>query len=127
MRRLIPWGCLLLICGCGSQNDGTSTATTEAPAAATKPAGDATPAKPEDPVIPVLFTRVDGLLKKGELGKSIEAMSQAIAHDPDCAKAYALRARLHADLNMNANATADFGTAIRLDPANASYYNARGH
>lgn len=74
----------------------------------------------------VLLERAAALLKQRNIPRAIEALSQAIAADPDNPRSYTQRALVYAGIKQDANALADFNAANRLDPKNAKLLNSRG-
>ena len=76
---------------------------------------------------------VDKLLKKavaqekaGDAKGAIELVSQVIGNDPGNSRAFKVRADIYAGLRQDANALADYSAAIRIDPKDVRWLNARG-
>ncbi len=137
MRRLLPWGLLLFVCGCGSATN-TSDSNASTPGQQTSTAANATSTTTgatadvapgthvADPKVRAALETAHAAIKSGNYRRAVDILGQVIGDDPECAEAFFLRAQLNAVTKMDANAIADFSTAIRLAPQNPRYYNAKG-
>ena len=66
------------------------------------------------------------LLNHKQTAKCIEILSLVVATKPDDHEALYLRGMAYQQGGQNANALADYNTAIRIDPNQAQYYATRG-
>ena len=79
-----------------------------------------------DPETQAALRQAEKLTAKGKLGLAVEALSRIIGEHPKTALAFVLRAQANALRHNDADALADFSTAIELEPQKASHYVARG-
>jgi tetratricopeptide (TPR) repeat protein len=70
--------------------------------------------------------KAEQLTADGKLGAAVEALSQVIGDHPKIALAFLLRGQANAQRHNDADAIADFSTAIELEPKNSTNYVARG-
>lgn len=120
---VVTWSLLLFVgvIGCGGDDaesggdlgDGSS-------------ASAGTPETVEESVVGKLLDQAVSRVKSGDSKGAVELLSQVIGNDPDNARAYAIRADIYAGAKQDANALADFSAAIRIEPKNVRWLNARG-
>jgi tetratricopeptide (TPR) repeat protein len=127
MRKTLWTIALGTLVGCGSGKDeGTTAATTPAPAQ------DGTPAAPGGDGKPVTLTAEQGLqlakklIEKRELQNALQVLTQVIKAKPTYADAYLQRANLLSAANRNTLAIEDLSAAVKLQPDNAKTWNSRG-
>jgi tetratricopeptide (TPR) repeat protein len=128
---------LLILSGCGSNNDSHTDNSTTSPSNTAESRAE-TGEKPEAGVVAKELTQsetsnlVQQLLEQataeetsGQFLKSNELLSQTIGLDPENAALYNRRARIYIKLRQSAHALADFAAAVRLDPENPKLRNER--
>lgn len=128
MRRLALLAILIGFCGCGSKSGQPSQAASDREnlanpvvnADAPRDAGHE--ADPDDAEL----RQVQKLTEKGQLADAVEAASNYIGTHPKSAQAFRLRALASAMRHNDADAAADFSTAIILEPQVAAHSIARG-
>ena len=127
-RPLVLVACFLLFAlavglpGCGDDSDGGGTEGGEKKAdVAPRPSGEKS-----DAAVETLIDQAIARVKAGDSKGAIELLSQVIGNDPNNARAFAIRADIYAARKQDANALADFGSAIRIEPETPKWRNARG-
>ncbi len=153
MRRLALLAVLLGLCGCGSRtgqpaNEQTADplpigdVTRAEPASAAAPAANSAGSSAKSTVSYLgphdsSFSSLSGtqqaglqnaekLLRTGQLGMAVQALSNLISENPKNALAFVLRGQANAERHNDADASADFSTAVTLEPQNPERYSARG-
>jgi tetratricopeptide (TPR) repeat protein len=134
MRRLAVLVTLIGICGCSSKGAHPPESETAAPLSnggASKEVVSYLEAGEDslrdlDTAVQDQLRRAETLTNQGQYRLAIEALSQLIARHPETALAFVLRGRVNGELHHDADALADFSTAVRMEPQNASHYAARG-
>ena len=69
---------------------------------------------------------VQKMTANGKLGAAVELCGNYIGKHPESAQAFRLRAQANALRHNDADAVADFSTAIKIEPKYANHYVARG-
>ncbi len=154
MRRLALLAVLLGLCGCSSRTAtpavdqaAESLPTSDVTRVGSGPASSATSAKtassekasapsylgPHDESFARLSSNVKAELEKaeqqireGQLGMAVQTLSLLIGENPKNSLAFVLRGEANAQRKNDADALADFSTAVELDPTNADRLSARG-
>ena len=134
-RRILPCATfallavLVVFCGCNSRSDKPTQAAgdhetlanpvvnADTPPDAAHEGGDSDEAD---------LRQVQTLTKQGQLATAVELCGNFIGTHPKSAEAFRLRALANAMRHNDADAVADFSTAIILEPKNAPYRIARG-
>jgi tetratricopeptide (TPR) repeat protein len=133
MRKLALLAALVCLCGCNSRSakppetasDHEALASPVVTADATHDASHA--AAPDQPdADDDSLRQAQKLTAQGQLAAAVEACSNFIGTHPKSAQAFRLRAVASAMRHNDADAAADFSTAIILEPQSASHRIARG-
>ncbi len=134
MRNYVWLSLVVVTLGCGRSSDTTPAA--GVPLAINGPSrvDAAKPLTTPDPAAGVTNTVVEQLFKKaqqaaraGQLGVSVEAISQAIGLEPGDSRLFRLRADVYSRMGEYANARADFALAVQTEPRSAELRNIRGY
>jgi tetratricopeptide (TPR) repeat protein len=142
MRRLALFAVLLGICGCNSRGSSPPTAETlsdpptDAVVQAQPASGKASAVSyvgPHDRSFTALPASVQAELQQaekelrdGQLAAAIQTLGLVIGENPKTSLAFVLRGQANAERHNDADAFADFSTAVQLDPENPERYSARG-
>jgi tetratricopeptide (TPR) repeat protein len=129
MRRLALLAILVGFCGCNSRSGKPTQAAGEHETLATPVVNADTPsdAPHEDgDSDDATLRQVQKLTTQGQLATAVELCGNFIGTHPKSAEAFRLRALANAMRHNDADAVADFSTAIILEPKNAPYRIARG-
>ena len=70
--------------------------------------------------------RAEQQIREGQLGMAVQTLSLLIGENPKNSLAFVLRGEANAQRKNDADALADFSTAVELDPSNADRLSARG-
>jgi tetratricopeptide (TPR) repeat protein len=143
MRRLALLAVLLGMCGCnsrGPQPAGDQAAdemptgsVTQAQPASAKPSAGASYLGPHDHSYVSLTSNVKSELARaetqihnGQLSMAVQTLSLLIGANPKNSLAFVLRGQANAERRNDADALADFSTAVELEPENPERLSARG-
>jgi tetratricopeptide (TPR) repeat protein len=142
MRRFALLAATIWLCGCGSHPPTASESSANQKASDAPPAtANAEPAaaRPNsyldaansslhelDPETQSALRQAETLTADGKLGLAVEALSRIIGDHPKTALAFLLRGQANAQRHNDADALADFSTAIELEPHKSTHYVARG-
>lgn len=80
----------------------------------------------DEPVVTDLIRRAQDAFSNGRREEAMGLAAKAIAADPKNARAYFVRAQLHAQSDERTNALADFNETLKLDPSMAAAWQDRG-
>lgn len=136
MRSLVLFAAVVGVCGCG--HSGAKPDATDAQASSSSAAGAASQQPASylervesfhslDPEIQSELHKAEALIGQGKLGVAIEVLSRLIGEHPKTALAFAMRAQANSNVRHDADAFADYSTAIELEPKNSEHYVGRGY
>jgi tetratricopeptide (TPR) repeat protein len=146
MRRLALLAVLLGMCGCGSRTGQPTNEQTADPmpigdVTRAEPATSATSSKsssasylgPHDSSFTNLpadeksrLQEAEKLMRAGQFGVAVQTLSNLIGENPKNSLAFVLRGQANAERKNDADAAADFSTAVQLEPQNPERLSARG-
>jgi len=136
MRSLVLFAALIGVCGCGhtGANPDAADGKDSGPSTAAASSQQAVSYLDRvesfhnlDPEVQSELHKAEALIGQGKLGAGIEVLSRLIGENPKTAVAFAMRAHANSNVRHDADAFADFSTAIELEPKNAEHYVARGY
>lgn len=125
MRVVAILSGLLFVVGCGKSKEPVDLSI-DNPKAAETTADAAVPDVETPENARKLLIQAAKLAKQGMVGKSIELLSHAISMNSEDPELYIARAEVYGIMREDANALADYSTAIRVRPDEASIHNRRG-
>ena len=109
------------LCGCGDDAaDGEAGSKSAASSSVNEPGAT------DQAMVDKLLKKAVAQEKAGDAKGAIELVSQVIGNDPGNSRAFKVRADIYAGLRQDANALADYSAAIRIDPKDVRWLNARG-
>jgi tetratricopeptide (TPR) repeat protein len=142
MRRFALLAATIWLCGCGSHpssapessvsqkaTDGPAASATAEPAhaqAASYLDAANTSLHELDSETQAALRQAEKLTADGKLGLAVEVLSRIIGDHPETALAFLLRGQANAQRHNDADALADFSTAVKLEPQKSTHYVARG-
>jgi tetratricopeptide (TPR) repeat protein len=142
MRRLALLAVLVGVCGCSSRTPEPSSEQTTSE----MPAGGVTQSQPASPKpsaasylgphdrsytslpagVKSELENAEKQIHEGQLGTAVQTLSLLIGENPKNSLAFVLRGQANAERRNDADALADFSTAVELEPANPERLSARG-
>jgi tetratricopeptide (TPR) repeat protein len=143
MRRLALFAALIGMCGCNSRGPQPSGdqatdemptgSVTQAQPASAKPRAAASYLGPHDHSYASLTSSVKSELERaetqihdGQFNMAVQTLSLLIGENPKNSLAFVLRGQANAERHNDADALADFSTAVELEPENPERLSARG-